>query len=177
MSHHLAELMNRAEQEDDVEKKRDLESQTSDLIIKIWSHRGSLNQNAYPLSRFSKIIESLSILSPEANVWERNKLGKYESLAADVFSMIVNLFRALHFIEFASLKSVKSKKVPPSVLTDEEENIYNFLVSWAEEEMNFRASHELSSDKNEAHQVSEFLCNYIDELRNKLNSLKLELSD
>lgn len=73
-----------------------------------------MSSNAYPLARFKKIIESLSILSPEANVWERNKLGKYESLAADAFSMIVDLYRALHFIEFTSLKINRSHQVPPS---------------------------------------------------------------
>lgn len=177
MSHHLAELMDKAEKEENENKKEEFQNQATDLILKIWKHRSSMNNDAYPLARFAKTIESLSILSPEANMWERNKLGKYESLASDTFSMLVNLFRALHFIEFTALKSTRSRQVPPSVLTDEENRIYEFLVSWAEEEMNFRTAHDLSNDKNEFQQVSKFLCSYIDDLRNKLNLLKRELSE
>lgn len=176
MAHHLAELMNLAENEKSSEKKKELQDQTVDLILKIWKHRSSLNEDAYPLTRFMKIIESLSILSPEANVWEKNKLDKYKLLASDSFSMIVNLYRTLHFIDFTSLKSCKSKQVPPSVLTEDENEIYNFLVSWAEEEMNFRSANELPSDKSDVQQISIFIGEYIDSLSEKLNLLKDELN-
>ena len=140
MSHHLAEMMDRVEHEKDIEIKEKYQQQTVELILKIWEHRSSLNGHTYPLSRFKGIIEALSILSPEANVWERNRLGRYESLAADSFSMVVDLYRTLHFIEFVSLKSVKSKQVPPVVFSDEEQKIYDFLTNWAEEEIGFRSS-------------------------------------
>ena len=177
MSHHLAEMIDRVEREENSEKKEIYEQQTVELILKIWKHRSSLNGHAYPLTRFKGIIESLNILSPEANVWERNKLGKYESLASDTFSMIVNLYRALHFIDFTSLKSVRSTQIPPSVLTDEEQKVYDFLVSWAEEEMNFRSTNELPTEKSEVQYVSKFLSDYIDDLCGKLNLLKGELSE
>ena len=177
MSHHLAEVMDRSEQESDPEKKEEYQQQAVELILKVWKHRSSLNGDTYPLARFNGIIDSLSILSPEANVWERNRLGKYESLAADSFSMIVNLYRALHFVEFVSLKSVRDKQVAPSVMTDEEQQVYKFLVSWAEEEMNFRTNNELPIEKNETQHSLEFLSDYIDDLCGKLNSLKGKLSE
>ncbi|MCC4834770.1 hypothetical protein LMH66_19180 [Shewanella sp. 10N.7] len=177
MSHYLAEMMDRAEREENAEKKEKYQQQTVDLILKIWEHRSSLNGYAYPLARFKGIIDSLSILSPEANVWERNRLGKYESLAADSFSMVVNLYRALNFIEFLRLKSSRNKQVPASVLTNEEQEIYNFLVSWAEEEMNFRSNNELDIEKNDVQGLSEFMSDYIDDLCVKLNLLKDELSE
>lgn len=177
MSHHLAEVMERAEYEENPEEKEKYQQQAVELILKLWGHRRNMSSNAYPLARFKKIIESLSILSPEANVWERNKLGKYESLAADIFSMIVDLYRALHFVEFTSLKSNRSNQVPPSVLTAEEQEVYNFLVSWAEEEMNFRSANELPTEKSEVQDVSKFLSDYIDDLCGKLNMLKSELSE
>ncbi len=176
MSHHLAEVMGRAEQENSPEKKEEYQQQAVELILKVWKHRSSLNGDVYPLTRFNGIIDSLSILSPEANVWERNRLGKYESLAADSFTMIVNLYRALHFVEFVSLKSVRDKQVPSSVMTDDEQKIYEFLVSWAEEEMNFRSDNKLSIEKGEVQHALKFLGNYIGDLCGKLNSLKSELS-
>jgi len=177
MSHHLAEMMDQVEREEDSEKKEKYQQKTVELILKIWEHRSSLNGHAYPLAKFKGIIDSLSILSPEANVWERNRLGKYESLAADSFSMVVNLYRALHFVEFVSLKSVRDKQVPPSVMTDEEQKIYDFLISWAEKEMNFRSDNELPIDKGEVQQALRFLSGYIDDLCGKLNSLKGELTE
>ncbi|WP_233402911.1 hypothetical protein [Marinomonas transparens] len=175
MSHYLAEMMDRIEREEDGEKKEKYQQQTVELILKIWKHRNSLSGDAYPLARFKGIINSLSILSPEANVWEKNKLNKYELLAAESFSMIVNLYRSLHFIEFVALKSVRNKQVPPSVLTDEEQEFYDFVISWAEEELNFRSSSRMSN-KSEYEEVSDQVCDYIDELCETLNELKKTIS-
>ncbi|WHI47213.1 hypothetical protein [Microbulbifer sp. VAAF005] len=177
MSHHLAEVMDRAENESNLQKKEEYQKEVVELILKVWKHRTSLQADAYPLARFRGIIDSLSILSPEANVWERNRLNKYESLAADSFSMLVDLYRTLHFIEFVSLKSIKDKKIPPSVLSDEEQEIYNFLISWAEEELNFRlsSSDEFPSDRLDAEQASNSVCEFIDKLCDNLKELKNEL--
>ena len=119
----------------------------------------------------------MSILSPEANVWERNRLGKYESLAADTFSMLVDLYRTLHFIEFVSLKSFRSKQVPSSVWSDDEQKIYDFLTSWAEEELNFRSSESSSSDKAEFENATDSVCDFIDKLCGQLSKLQSEISD
>ncbi|MGI1943978.1 hypothetical protein [Shewanella frigidimarina] len=43
MSHYLAEMMDRAEREENAEKKEKYQQQTVDLILKIWEHRSSLN--------------------------------------------------------------------------------------------------------------------------------------
>lgn len=177
MSHHLAEMMDRVEREDNAEKKETYQQQTVDLILKIWEHRSSLNGHAYPLERFKGIIDALSILSPEANVWERNKLGRYESLAADSFSMVVDLYRTLHFIEFVSLKSVSSKQVPPVVFSDEEQKIYDFLTAWAEEELKFRSSESSLPDKTEFENATDSVCDFIERLCEKLNELKSEISN
>lgn len=177
MSHHLAEMMDRVEREENQEKKETYQQQTVDLILKIWEHRSSLDGLAYPLARFKGIIDTLSILSPEANVWERNKLGRYESLAAESFSMVVDLYRTLHFLEFVALESVRSKQIPPVVFSDEEQKIYDFLTAWAEEELKFRSSESLLSDKTEFENATDSVCNFIDRLCGKLNELKSEISD
>ena len=175
MSHHLAEVMDRTENEENPEKKEEYQQQAVELILNIWGHRSSLKGDAYPLGRFKGIIDALSILSPEANAWERNRLGRYESLASDSFSMIVDLYRTLHFIEFVSLESVKSKQVPPSVFSAEEQKIYDFLTSWAEEELGFRSSEGSSSDKTEVENAADSVCDFIDGLCEKLIDLKNEI--
>lgn len=175
MSHHLVEIMGRVEREENTAKKEEYQQQSVDLILKIWEHRSSLNGDTYPLARFKGIIDSLSILSPEANAWERNRLGRYESLAADSFSMIVDLYRTLHFIEFVSLKSVRGKQVPPTVLSDEEQKIYDFLTTWAEEEIDFRSSESSSLDRTDVENATDSVCDFIDRLCENLNELKNEI--
>lgn len=177
MSHHLAEMMDRVEHEKDLEIKEKYQQQTVELILKIWEHRSSLDGHAYPLARFKGIIDGLSILSPEANAWERNRIGRYQSLAADSFSMVVNLYRTLNFIDIVSLKSVSSKQVPPSVFSEEEQKLFDFLTNWAEEEIGFRSSESSSPDKTEFENASDSVCNFIDKLCVKLNQLKKEISD
>ena len=175
MSHYLAEMMDRVEHEENADRKEKYQQQTAELILKIWEHRSTLSGDAYPLARFKGIISSLSILSPEANVWEKNKLNRYERLAAESFSMVVNLFRTLHFIEFSALKSVNGKQVPPSALTNEEQEVYDFAISWAEEELNFRSSN-FTSNKSEYEEASDHVCDYIDEVCKTLNELKKTIS-
>ncbi|EPE3097833.1 hypothetical protein [Vibrio cholerae] len=177
MAHHLAEVMERAKHEENPKDKARYEQQAVELILKIWSYRQSLNDNAYPLARFKKIIEALSILSPDANAWERSRLGKYETLATDTFPMIVDLYRALCFVEFTSLKSIRSQQVPPSVLTDEEQEIYSLLMSWAQEEMNFRSDNGFDIEESKVPELSKFLSGYIDDLCGKLIQLKSDLSE
>lgn len=177
MSHHLAEMMDRVEREKDAEKKEKYQQQTVELILKIWKHRSSLNGHAYPLARFKGIIDSLSILSPEASVWDRNKLGEYESLASNIFPMLVNLYKTLHFVEFTTLKLNKTNQLPPCVLTDEEQEVYDFLMSWAKDEMNFRSANDLPIEQSEVQFMSKFISDYIDDLCRKLNMIKSGLSE
>ena len=86
--------------------------------------------------------------------------------------MMINFYRGLHFVEFASLKSVREKKVPQSALSDDEQRMYDMLVSWAEDEMKFRSDKGFSDSKSESQEAAGYLCSYIDELREKLKDLK-----
>lgn len=175
MSHHLAEMIDNTENEINPEKRAESQNQVADLILKIWKHRTTLGGDAYPLSKFKNIIDAVSILSPEANVWKANKIGKYESLAAETFTMLKDLYRALYFVEFVELKSVKNKQVPPSVLSDEEQKAYEILISWAEKALSFHTTDNSSSDTTEIQSTSDNMCKFIDDLCEKLNGLKSEL--
>jgi len=177
MAHHLAEIMERAENEKDTDKKSEYKNQMVELTLKIWEHRSSLKGEAYPLTRFKGIIQALSFLSPEANIWEKGRLGKYESLAADSYSMIVDLYRSLLFVEFSALKSVRSKQLPPSVLSDDEQAMYEILNTWAEEELNLRSIDDVPIKGLEVQVANERVCGFIDDLCGKLQELKGELSN
>jgi hypothetical protein len=174
MSHHLAELMDRAESEKNAEKQNEYNSQVSELILNIWRYRQSLPGDAYPLAKFKAIIERLTLVSPR-DPWERLKVDQYGSLAADTFNMMLNLYRGLHFIEYASLKTLVSNRVPLGLLSDEEQELYEILVKWAEEEMSYRSENGDSEAMSDSQEAVSCLCNYIDQLCKKLSDLKNEI--
>jgi len=67
------------------------------------------------------------------------------------------------------------KQVPPSVLSEDELEIYNFLESWAEEEYDFRVIKENHKGLTEEEQAKMSICNLIDNLVEKLGDIKQEL--
>lgn len=65
MSHHLAELIDKAEHEKDPEAKSEYQNRAAELILKIWNQRTALKGDSYPLSKYKGILNALSILSPK----------------------------------------------------------------------------------------------------------------
>lgn len=177
MSHHLAELIDKAEHEKDPEAKSEYQNKAAELILKIWNQRTSLKGDSYPLSKYKGILNALSILSPERSIWNNHRGGKFESLAADSFSMIKDLYRGLIFSEYSGLKAYKDKQVPPSVLSEDELEIYNFLESWAEEEYDFRTIKENHKGLTEDVQAKMSICDLIDDLTQKLSQIKESIED
>lgn len=172
MAHHLAELMTLAEDEKEAEKKAVYQHQAVELILKIWVHRSSLDRDAYPLARFKDIINVMGLLSPDVSPWERNKLGKYETLANESYGMLCDLYRSFLFINLVNLKSNRNKHVPASVLSDDEQTIFETLLSWTEGVLNDRASTR-SSESGSEHQLAvDGVCQLIDDLSEKLGKLK-----
>ena len=53
--------------------------------------------------------------------------------------------------------------------------MYETLTSWAEDELNFRPTDEFSTGRTEVQIATESMCEFIDNLREKLNKLKEEL--
>lgn len=177
MSHHLAELIDKAEHEKDPKVKLEYQNKAAELILKIWTQRTSLKGDCYPLSKYKDILNALSILSTETNVWNNHRVGKFESLAADSFSMIQDLYRGLIFAEYSGLKANKAKQVPASVLSEDELEIYTFLESWAEKEYDFRTIKEEHEELTDDVQAKMSICNLIDDLTKKLSQIKEDIQD
>lgn len=68
MAHHVAEIITEVEAAEGQER-RSLEKQAVDLILRIWSHRRSLPEQADPLAGYREAIEVLGRLMPESNPW------------------------------------------------------------------------------------------------------------
>lgn len=85
LAHYLAELMTEADQAVG-SAKRAAEQQAVDIILKLWTHRRALPEQADPLGGFRDAIRVLGRLLPEANPWRRlQRHGKYDDILHEMF--------------------------------------------------------------------------------------------
>ena len=64
MAHHLAELINKAENGATGTERVRARKNATETILKIWEHRASLPGNAYPLAPYKDILKVLDRLRP-----------------------------------------------------------------------------------------------------------------
>ena len=84
MAHHLAEVMQEAESAEGGDKELARESAV-DLILKLWSHKQSLPNGAYPLNDLKTVMSVVGQLSPEASPFSRRSSDETEKLLARIF--------------------------------------------------------------------------------------------
>ena len=84
MAHHLAEVMQEAESAEGGDKELARESAV-DLILKLWSHKQSLPNGAYPLNDLKTVMSVVGQLSPEDSPFSRRSSDETEKLLARIF--------------------------------------------------------------------------------------------
>jgi hypothetical protein len=80
MSHYLAELILKIEEEEEITKKKKLQRECVDVILGLWSRRESFPRGAAPLSKLSTILDIFKSLGEDKNedlLWR--KFGRYEN--------------------------------------------------------------------------------------------------
>ena len=84
MAHHLAEVMQEAESAEGGDKELARESAV-DLILKLWSHKQSLPNGAYPLNDLKTVMSVVGQLSAEDSPFSRRSSDETEKLLARIF--------------------------------------------------------------------------------------------
>lgn len=84
MAHHLAEVMQEAENAEEGYKELARE-RAVDLILKIWSHKRSLPNGAYPLNDLETVMSVVGRLSPAASPYRCHGSDETEKLLATIF--------------------------------------------------------------------------------------------
>ena len=84
MTHHLAEVMQEAENAEEGDKELARE-RAVELILKIWSHKKSLPNGAYPLNDLETVMSVVGRLSPEASPYRSHGSDETEKLLANIF--------------------------------------------------------------------------------------------
>lgn len=98
MAHHLAELIDKAENGQTEAGRSQAQKTATETILKVWEHRRSLPGKAYPLASYENVLKVLDVLRPSNNpFWRFSHHGetKRDQLAADLFDGLSRLIVAL----------------------------------------------------------------------------------
>jgi hypothetical protein len=105
MAHHLAELIDKAENGTTAAERLRARKNATETILKIWEHRTSLPGNAYPLAPHKELLKVLDRLRPDDNPFRYFGLPaetKRDRLAADLFDGLSRLIIALLLMKVIS---------------------------------------------------------------------------
>lgn len=131
MAHHLAELIAEAEG-DDGDDRTETRGRIFDLILRIWSHRRSLPQNADPLSKLEDLVSVLWRLRPEASPFVRMGSNETEDLLARAFGRFQRVV-VYGILLTAGLESVPEKVEEFEPFLDEHEReLIETMRRWME---------------------------------------------
>ena len=136
MAHHLAALMDEAENGATAAARQKAREEATETIIKIWEHRASLPGKAYPLAPYKDVLLVLERLRPTENpfpYFERYGESKKDQLAADLFDSLTRLIIALLLIKLPPEKRfIMLDPVSIKALNKMEANVLTALLQWGE---------------------------------------------
>ena len=84
MAHHLAEVLQEAENAEGDDKEL-AHGRAVDLILKIWSHKQSLPGGAYPLNDLEPVLSVLGRLEHKPSLYRRHSSDETEELLTIIF--------------------------------------------------------------------------------------------
>lgn len=91
MAHHLAELMDLAENGEG-EVRQTAKKQAAELIIKLWANRRSLPASVDPMGSQMAAIELLTAMRPTANPWARfRRTHSKDDLLHEMFGVLTQI--------------------------------------------------------------------------------------
>lgn len=129
MAHHLAEVMQEAENAEGGNKELARE-RAVELILKLWSHRRSLPGGAYPLNDLKTVMSVIGRLQQAASPYQRHSADETEKLLARIFDGLRLI--VVHGILLIS----ETKELPDDLdaaapfLDDEERQFIGAVEGW-----------------------------------------------
>lgn len=136
MAHHLAELIDEAENGPTAENRSEAHKDAVDTIVRIWEHRASLPGKAYPLAPYGDVLKVLNSLRPDSNpfpYFQWRGGSRREQLAAVLFDDFSRLIIALLLTKLPSEEKPAELDSAAAVALDETElHILTALHQWGE---------------------------------------------
>jgi hypothetical protein len=136
MSHHVAELIDKAENGVTAAERVRARKLATETILKIWDHRASLPANTYPLAPYKDVLKVLDRLQSNNNPFRYiNRYGetKRAQCTADLFDSLSRLIIALLLMEIPSGEGSVSVETPASeALSETEQQVLTAIQRWDE---------------------------------------------
>lgn len=136
MAHHLAELIDNAENGATATERSRARKNATETTLKIWEHRASLPDNAYPLAPYKDILKVLERLRPTDNPFRHfgpPDETKRERLAADLFDGLARLIIALLLMKLPpGEESTQVDAAAIEALSETERHVLTALQQWSE---------------------------------------------
>ena len=129
LAHHLAEVMNEAD-EAVGSAKADAEARAVDLVLKLWTHRRALPASIDPLDGYGKAIKVLGLLMPDANPWRQfSRSDTCEDLLYDMFGILSRIVvSGLLLTQISHVRPVTTSEFKE--LEEEEKRLHSMLEEW-----------------------------------------------
>jgi hypothetical protein len=127
MAHHLAELIDKAENGATATDRLRARKNATETTLKIWKRRASLPGNAYPLAPYKDILKVLDRLRPADNTFRYfgpPAETKRDRLAADLFDSLSRLIIALLLMKLPPGEDSTKVDAPPSKLSARQNSMY-----------------------------------------------------
>lgn len=134
MAHHLAELINEAENGATASQRSKASKKATETILKLWEHRKLLPGRAYPLAPYKDVLTVLHRLRPDNNpfwYYSRHPEAKRDQLAAILFDHLTRLIIALLLMRVPSdAESAGVNSTAAEALSDEEQQVLRAIQEW-----------------------------------------------
>jgi hypothetical protein len=135
MAHHLAELINKAENGATGTERIRARKNATETTLRIWEYRASLPGNAYPLAPYKDILKVLDRLRPADNPFRYfgPPETKREQLVADLFASLSRLIIALLLMKLPpGEESTQVDAAAIEALSETERHVLTALHQWSE---------------------------------------------
>jgi hypothetical protein len=136
MAHHLAELIDKAENGVTEAERLKARQSATETILKIWEHRASLPGKTYPLAPYKDILKVLDRLRPDNNpfwYFSRYAATSREQRAAALFDGLSRLIIALLLMKLPPREeSTKVDDVAIAALSETEQHVLEAFQQWGE---------------------------------------------
>lgn len=136
MAHYLTEIMNQADNESDLSKKRQLQKECSEIILELWRKRNQFPDSMRPLSGLKHAVEIIKALKDEESedfYWKRIREDESDSVWG---RYVISLRRTIEdavkialsaSVAYAVFEREMTWNKHEAFLFDEEKEILNFL--------------------------------------------------
>ncbi|MCG3140380.1 MAG: hypothetical protein HDKAJFGB_01432 [Anaerolineae bacterium] len=184
MAHHLAELIDAAENAETATLRKKAQREASDTILKVWKHRSVLPGHAYPLTQFENVLRTMDSLqqerTPFLNFFHHGE-SKKDQLTAEIYknSPLLIMALLLHKID-TQKRSLNSKSAAIKALGPQERQVWMELDNWldslaAPKKSTFRKTKASRQSEGKKIDFDERALRLIDELAGTLGELKIEI--